>query len=159
MPLGRFSELNNWQVFAFGRALASSYLDASLTLVSLITLTTLSFEHIPFSPIRAVLNADFSELDEAIRQFSQKLTEHRNITILDLNNCTGLTELPESLGKLKQLIVLDLRNCTGLTKLPKSLGQLKDLRKLVLVNRTGLRNDPTIIELQKKEKCPKLVGF
>jgi len=57
--------------------------------------------------------------------------EFNNLTLLDLTNCTGITELPASIGGLTNLEILRLRD-TGITELPDSIGGLTGLTQLGL---------------------------
>lgn len=54
------------------------------------------------------------------------------VVSLTLSQCGGLTELPESLGRLTALTALHLKYCPGLTGLPESLGDLTALQLLDL---------------------------
>ena len=57
--------------------------------------------------------------------------------MLNLSDCSGLTELPASLGALTGLQTLDLRACYGLyrlTALPASLRALTGLTGLPLIS-------------------------
>ncbi|KAG0583028.1 hypothetical protein KC19_3G103100 [Ceratodon purpureus] len=90
-----------------------------------------------------------------------------NLRLLNLNYCTSITRLPDSMGQslqelrlvnckklemlppsiqhLKGLTFLDLRGCTSLKALPDSVGALPNLKDLSAYNCTSLQALPTSI--------------
>ena len=64
--------------------------------------------------------------------------ESRGLTELNLECCTSLAALPESLGQLQALTKLNLGDCSSLAALPESLGQLQALTELNLFDCTSL---------------------
>ncbi|KAL6595656.1 hypothetical protein ACP70R_047996 [Stipagrostis hirtigluma subsp. patula] len=51
---------------------------------------------------------------------------------LGIENCDGLTELPESMQSLTSLISLNIDNCHALCKLPDCLGELQSLQEILI---------------------------
>jgi hypothetical protein len=72
-------------------------------------------------------------------------------TKLDLHGCTGLTSLPESLGNMPACTTLNLTNCTGLTSLPESLGSMPACTELFLQGCTGLTSLPESLNRKKDQ--------
>ncbi|CAL5066074.1 unnamed protein product [Urochloa decumbens] len=56
----------------------------------------------------------------------------RNLLILDLSGCSGLSRLPASIDTLQNLFALNLSHCYSLHMLPASLGTLHNLHILLL---------------------------
>jgi Leucine-rich repeat (LRR) protein len=74
------------------------------------------------------------------------------IKILNLDGCTNLTNLPNSIHQLWHLEYLSLNGCTGIKELPSSIGHLARLKRLSLKNCTNLMNIPNeIYQLQHLE--------
>lgn len=74
----------------------------------------------------------------------------RSLLCLDLSSCSGLTQLPPSIGNLPNLAALNLSHCYSLHTLPLSVGRLKNLQILVLSCCHELRNLPvSLCELSK----------
>lgn len=74
----------------------------------------------------------------------------RSLLCLDLSNCSGLTQLPASIGNLSNLVALNLSHCYSLHTLPASVGRLKNLQILVLSCCHELRILPvSLCELSK----------
>lgn len=76
------------------------------------------------------------------------LSGFSNLCLLNLNYCTSITKLPDSLGQLIQ--VLWLGYCSKLKRLPQSIEQLKGLKCLDLVGCTNLRVLPDSISTLSK---------
>ncbi|KAG0583656.1 hypothetical protein KC19_3G152600 [Ceratodon purpureus] len=68
-----------------------------------------------------------------------------NLLQLNLQGCTSITRLPNSIGQSSQLQNLNLRDCNKLKILPKSIGQLKRLPYLNLVGCSSLKGLPESI--------------
>ncbi|XP_039156373.1 disease resistance protein RPV1-like [Eucalyptus grandis] len=67
-----------------------------------------------------------------------------NLTHLVLSSCNNLHELPDSIGELELLIKLDLR-FSGISVLPESIGKLKNLEHLLLHHCENLHKLPDSI--------------
>ncbi|KAK0608248.1 hypothetical protein LWI29_027903 [Acer saccharum] len=67
--------------------------------------------------------------DTVIRLLPSSISSLKNLTVLFLNNCRELTQLPAEVGDLSSLEVLDIRH-TGIHALPIEIGQLTDLKCL-----------------------------
>ncbi|KAG0583652.1 hypothetical protein KC19_3G152200 [Ceratodon purpureus] len=68
-----------------------------------------------------------------------------NLLQLNLQKCTSITRLPNSIGQSSQLQNLYLRDCEKLKILPKSIGQLKRLQNLQLWGCSSLKGLPESI--------------
>ncbi|KAG0576081.1 hypothetical protein KC19_5G054000 [Ceratodon purpureus] len=68
-----------------------------------------------------------------------------NLLTLNLSECTSLTTLPDSIGRLSRLQTLNLYFCTSLQKLPSSIGQLTALEHLGLLGCGSLEALPDTI--------------
>ncbi|GLJ40704.1 hypothetical protein SUGI_0840960 [Cryptomeria japonica] len=64
---------------------------------------------------------------------------------LDMGHCSGLNNLPDSIGNLSQLQHLDMGSCSGLNNLPDSIGNLSQLQHLDMASCSGLNNLPDSI--------------
>jgi hypothetical protein len=74
----------------------------------------------------------------------------RSLLCLDLSSCSGLTQLPPSIGNLSNLAALNLSHCYSLHTLTMSVGSLKNLQILILSCCHELRNLPvSLCELSK----------
>jgi Leucine-rich repeat (LRR) protein len=101
-----------------------------------------------FEDLRAlsepVINLKISGRDSS-RELHALLARPEGLTGLQtlyLEECSGLTGLPESLGGLTGLQTLDLIRCLQLTGLPESLGGLTRLQSLRLEGCSGLTRLP-----------------
>ncbi|KAG0623115.1 hypothetical protein M758_3G149500 [Ceratodon purpureus] len=68
-----------------------------------------------------------------------------NLLQLNLQECTSITRLPNSIGQSSQLEKLNLGGCKKLKILPKSIGQLKRLQDLDLWGCSSLKGLPESI--------------
>ncbi|CAN6165813.1 unnamed protein product [Urochloa humidicola] len=66
----------------------------------------------------------------------------RNLLVLDLSGCSGLSRLPASIVTLQHLFALNLSYCHSLRTLPASLGTLQNLHILLLSCCHKLENLP-----------------
>ncbi|KAG0575948.1 hypothetical protein KC19_5G042800 [Ceratodon purpureus] len=80
--------------------------------------------------------------------------EFRNLQRLVLKNCRGLEELPQNIDhSLPRLRTMEMENCSLIKTLPESLGQLKYLEQLILSGCENLTTLPNSIgNLTKLEK-------
>ncbi|KAG0622302.1 hypothetical protein M758_3G088300 [Ceratodon purpureus] len=68
-----------------------------------------------------------------------------NLQKLNLEECTSITKLPDSIGQSSHLQHLRLSGCKSVERLPKSIGQLKALKELHLNSCTSLKALPDSI--------------
>lgn len=66
----------------------------------------------------------------------------KRLTVLHLQNCTALEEIPETIKFLTMLRTLNLQGCKSLKVLPRSLGELQALQDLNLNECESLENLP-----------------
>ena len=71
-------------------------------------------------------------------------TEVPNLEVLDLEGCTRLREIHQSLLRHNKLILLNLKGCTSLTTLPGEIF-MKSLKTLVLSGCLKLRKLPRVV--------------
>ncbi|KAM3206945.1 hypothetical protein ACQJBY_062239 [Aegilops geniculata] len=89
----------------------------------------------------------------------------RKLNYLNLNHCTKLSALPESIGEIKGLTYLDLSDCPELKELPHSFADLKELVYLNLSNSDNVIGLPeALAELTKLQQvelaaCKNLRGL
>ncbi|KAG0575915.1 hypothetical protein KC19_5G039800 [Ceratodon purpureus] len=104
-------------------------------------LRCLRWRHMPLTNVPSMLNLsnlislDFSESTNLANMWTQSspaLEACPNLLMLDLEECTSITTLPDSIGRLSRLRSLNLDSCTSLQKLPSSIGQLTALEDLHL---------------------------
>ncbi|KAG0504123.1 hypothetical protein KC19_N018900 [Ceratodon purpureus] len=104
-------------------------------------LRCLRWRHMPLTNAPSMQNLsnlislDFSystKLANIWTQSDPALEACPNLLTLDLKECTSITTLPDSIGRLSRLETLDLTNCKSLQKLPSSFGQLTALEHLRL---------------------------
>ncbi|KAG0622263.1 hypothetical protein M758_3G085100 [Ceratodon purpureus] len=141
-------------------------------------LRLLQWQAMPYTRVPAGLNLchlielDFSEstsLAELWTKSNKSLESCSNLRVLNLENCTSITRLPDSMGQsiqelrltwceklemlppsiqhLKGLRLLKLIYCTSLKALPDSIGALSNLEYLNAYNCTSLQALPTSIGL------------
>jgi Leucine-rich repeat (LRR) protein len=67
----------------------------------------------------------------------------RRLVLLNLRNCTNLKDLPRSIFNLESLANFDLSGCSALEKLPKQLGNMMDLTKLHMDETTTYQQRPS----------------
>ncbi|KAG0601411.1 hypothetical protein M758_11G108300 [Ceratodon purpureus] len=68
-----------------------------------------------------------------------------NLLNLNMQNCTSIITLPNSIGQLSRLQVLDLYGCQNLKRLPSTIGQLTQLQILDLQKSRSLESLPDSI--------------
>ncbi|KAG0575963.1 hypothetical protein KC19_5G044200 [Ceratodon purpureus] len=104
-------------------------------------LRCLRWRHMPLTNAPSMLNLsnltslDFSystKLANVWAQSDPSLEACPNLLTLNLTNCTSITTLPDSIGRLSRLQELNLDYCENLQKLPSSIGQLTALTVLRL---------------------------
>ncbi|KAG0615433.1 hypothetical protein M758_5G040900 [Ceratodon purpureus] len=104
-------------------------------------LRCLRWRHMPLTNAPSMLNLsnlislDFSYSTKLANMWIQSdatLQACPNLLMLDLKECTSITALPDSIGRLSRLQKLYLDSCTSLQKLPSSIGQLTALEALSL---------------------------
>ncbi|KAG0622261.1 hypothetical protein M758_3G084900 [Ceratodon purpureus] len=141
-------------------------------------LRLLQWQAMPYTRVPAGLNLchlielDFSEstsLAELWTKSNKSLESCSNLRVLNLNYCTSITRLPDSMGQsiqdlwlesceklemlppsiqhLTGLTSLDLNNCESLKALPDSIGALSNLKYLSAYGCTSLQALPTSIGL------------
>ncbi|XP_052294995.1 TMV resistance protein N-like isoform X3 [Citrus sinensis] len=71
-------------------------------------------------------------------------TKVPNLEVLDLEGCTGLREIHQSLLRHNKLILLNLKGCTSLTTLPGEIF-MESLKTLVLSGCSKLKKFPDIV--------------
>ncbi|XP_050206324.1 TMV resistance protein N-like [Mercurialis annua] len=65
-----------------------------------------------------------------------------NLEKLNLEGCTRLYEVHQSIGTLKRLVLLNLKDCKSLVRIPDSICDLKSLKTLMLHGCSKLENLP-----------------
>ncbi|KAM5551659.1 hypothetical protein ABKV19_026486 [Rosa sericea] len=68
----------------------------------------------------------------------------QNLETLDLEGCSHLVRIHQSLGFLKKLIVLNLKDCKSLQSLPSRI-EMESLEKLILSNCSKVKKIPEFI--------------
>ncbi|KAL9281601.1 putative P-loop containing nucleoside triphosphate hydrolase, leucine-rich repeat domain superfamily [Arabidopsis thaliana] len=76
------------------------------------------------------------------------LSTATNLELLSLLECSGLSELPSSIGNATNLRMLNLGMCTSLVELPSSIRGLYKLKKLRLQGCSKLEGLPTNINFE-----------
>ncbi|KAG0576009.1 hypothetical protein KC19_5G048200 [Ceratodon purpureus] len=82
-----------------------------------------------------LISLDFSYSTKLANMWTQSdpaLEACPNLLTLNLEECTSITTLPDSIGRLSRLQILNLDGCRNLQKLPSSIGQLTALEHLRL---------------------------
>lgn len=72
------------------------------------------------------------------------LSTATNLVSLDLSHCSGLMEVPSSIGNATNLLVLNIEYCSSLVTIPTSLGNIPNL-KIFLAERSSLVQLPSCI--------------
>ncbi|XP_052292972.1 TMV resistance protein N-like isoform X1 [Citrus sinensis] len=80
-----------------------------------------------------------------LREIHQSLLRHNKLILLNLKGCTSLTTLPGEIF-MKSLKTLVLSGCLKLRKLPRVVGSMECLRELLL-DETDIKELPVSIEL------------
>ncbi|KAH9782141.1 ADP-ribosyl cyclase/cyclic ADP-ribose hydrolase [Citrus sinensis] len=83
-----------------------------------------------------------------LREIHQSLLRHNKLILLNLKGCTSLTTLPGEIF-MKSLKTLVLSGCLKLRKLPRIVGSMECLRELLL-DETDIKKLPLSIELLSK---------
>ncbi|KAH9725798.1 ADP-ribosyl cyclase/cyclic ADP-ribose hydrolase [Citrus sinensis] len=83
-----------------------------------------------------------------LREIHQSLLRHNKLILLNLKGCTSLTTLPGEIF-MKSLKTLVLSGCLKLRKLPRVVGSMECLRELLL-DETDIKKLPLSIELLSK---------
>ncbi|KAI6685893.1 hypothetical protein NL676_031806 [Syzygium grande] len=86
------------------------------------------------------------------------LSASRSLKKLVLEQCTRLTQVPESIGSLNSLVHLNLEGCSKLVGLPKDVTGLKNLEELILSGCANLKELPEDIESMESLKLLLLDG-
>ncbi|KAG0615586.1 hypothetical protein M758_5G053300 [Ceratodon purpureus] len=95
-----------------------------------------------------LISLDFSKSTKLANIWAQSwssLEACPNLLTLNLRECTSITTLPDSIGRLSRLQELKLSNCRNLQKLPSSIGQLTALEELRLLGCESLEALPETI--------------
>ncbi|KAK4857163.1 hypothetical protein QYF36_025220 [Acer negundo] len=92
--------------------------------------------------------------DTKVRLLPSSISSLRKLTVLFLNNCRELMQLPAEVGDLCSLEVLDIRH-TGIHALPAEIGQLTDL-KCLRVSFDGNHNQ---VEARPRDIIARLVSL
>ncbi|KAG0612311.1 hypothetical protein M758_6G017700 [Ceratodon purpureus] len=102
--------------------------------------TTLNLFHI--------LSLDFSNSSNLAFLWTESTNGfegYPNLHHLNLEGCTSISKLPDSLGQSSHLQQLQLSYCRSLERLPESIGQLKALKELNLNSCSSLKALPDSI--------------
>ncbi|KAJ4823707.1 hypothetical protein Tsubulata_027093 [Turnera subulata] len=92
------------------------------------------------------------ELCSRLTQIHNSVGNMRSLLHLNLKRCSNLAELPADVSGLKSLEKLALSECSKLKELPDDIGNMSSLRKLLL-DRTPISKLPdSIFRLTKLEK-------
>ncbi|KAH9782157.1 ADP-ribosyl cyclase/cyclic ADP-ribose hydrolase [Citrus sinensis] len=83
-----------------------------------------------------------------LREIHQSLLRHNKLILLNLKGCTSLTTLPGEIF-MKSLQTLVLSGCLNLRKFPRIVGSMECLRELLL-DETDIKKLPLSIELLSK---------
>ncbi|KAG0615472.1 hypothetical protein M758_5G044100 [Ceratodon purpureus] len=114
-------------------------------------LRCLRWRHMPLTNAPSLLNLsnltslDFSYSTKLANMWTQSdpaLEACPNLLTLNLGECTSITTLPDSIGRLSSLQELNLDFCRNLQKLPSSIGQLTALEDLYLLDCESLEALP-----------------
>ena len=82
---------------------------------------------------------------EKVTYLPESISTLDGLEILNLSDCSQLSELPDAIGELKALTTLDLTACTSLTALPDAIGKLGALTTLNLDGCSNLTTLPDVI--------------
>ncbi|XP_022722640.1 TMV resistance protein N-like [Durio zibethinus] len=88
----------------------------------------------------------------------QSIGHLEKLEFLNLAECKNISELPDSICNLRSLETVNLNGCSKLCSLPEHLGKLEALRKLVLSG-SAITELPTSIGLLKKLEDLSLAGL
>lgn len=97
---------------------------------------------------------DLSNSSSLTRLWSDGDTQvPKHLRVLQLQNCTALEEIPETVQFLTMLRTLNLQGCKSLKVLPRSLGELQTLEDLNLNECESLENLPDgMVNLSKLKR-------
>ena len=82
---------------------------------------------------------------EKVTYLPESISTLDGLEILNLSDCSQLSELPDAIGELKALTHLSLKGCSSLAALPTMIGELKALTTLDLTACTSLTALPDAI--------------
>jgi Leucine-rich repeat (LRR) protein len=89
---------------------------------------------------------------------SSTIGKLKKILLINLKDCTGLRELPRSFYKLDSLKTLILSGCTKIDKLEEDIEQMKSLTTLVADN-TAIKSVPFALAISKSIAYISLCGY
>ncbi|KAG0605125.1 hypothetical protein M758_9G033700, partial [Ceratodon purpureus] len=101
----------------------------------------------------------------SITRLPNSIGQSSQLQTLNLWDCKKLKILPKSIGELKRLQYLHLRGCSSLKGLPESIGQASGLHHVYLGGCTKLKNLPESIGLLQQlqllnlEECTSLIAI
>ncbi|KAG0608202.1 hypothetical protein M758_8G087000 [Ceratodon purpureus] len=102
----------------------------------------------PILNLSNLISLDFSYSSEVASLWAKSnptLEGCPNLLKLNLEGCTSITTLPDSIGQLSRLQTLDLYRCENLQKLPGTIGQLTQLELLQIQECKSLESLPDSI--------------
>ncbi|KAF3784950.1 putative disease resistance protein [Nymphaea thermarum] len=97
-----------------------------LSLCGVETKITLDFTNMP-----SLVKLKFLDCS-SLTSIDESIGKLKNLTHLSTPRCILLQKLPDSICQLSSLEILHLQGCVGLTSLPERLGELESLKKLDL---------------------------
>ncbi|OMP01233.1 hypothetical protein CCACVL1_03135 [Corchorus capsularis] len=94
----------------------------------------------------------------SLTKVHQSIGNVERLELLNLAECRNLRELPDSICNLTSLATLNLSGCSKLSSLPEHLGKLKALRDLLAAG-SAITELPTSVGLLKNLKCLSLASL
>lgn len=82
----------------------------------------------------------------SIKEIPRSISKLQYLRVLNMQDCYGLTGLPEDIGSLSSLQKLDLSGCNYIEELPESTSNLRSLKELRLQECENLKLLPTDFE-------------
>ncbi|KAL5845687.1 hypothetical protein ACOSQ3_009211 [Xanthoceras sorbifolium] len=108
----------------------------------------LSYSHylIETPDFKGVPNLEKLDLEDCsrLRKVHETVGSLERLTVLNLKGCKNLQSFPNKISGLKSLKILNLQGCSKLDKLPQNLGKLESLEELD-VGGTAIRQVPSSI--------------